>query len=89
MLMGIFAGPLFITCVYQVVGRTWRFVGEWVITGWADLLIPIVSAAVIAGLVHWKVHRLRVFGWTLFASATAFHLWFSFVVVASLPGRDF
>ncbi|MFD4182791.1 hypothetical protein [Rhodococcus sp. NPDC058514] len=88
-LVGLLAGPLLILCIYQVVGRVWRSIGDWMMTGWGALLIPIFVATSLAGLVHWRASRFRTAAWTTWAAAVAFHLWFEFVVVASLPGPDF
>lgn len=86
---GLVAGPMFVVGSYQVAVAASKLLGDWVISGWFDLLFSIVAAAALAYLVHRRFGRLRVFGWTMFLGAAAFHLWFTLVVIASLPGPDF
>ncbi|MDH6680033.1 putative membrane protein [Rhodococcus sp. LBL1] len=86
---GLVAGPVFVVGSNFVVVTASKFLGDWVISGWFYLLFPIVAAAALAYFVHRRFGRLRVFAWTTFLGAAAFHLWFSFVVIASMPGPDF
>ncbi len=89
MLAGLVAGPVAVVGSNQVVVAVSKFLGDWVISGWFYLLFPIVAAATLAYVVHRRFGRLRVFVWTMFLGAAAFHLWFTFAVIASLPGPDF
>lgn len=89
LLIGLLAGPLLVLCIYQVVGRVRRSIGDWTMVGPGALLITIVVATVLAGLVQWRASRFRTVAWTMWAAAVGFHVWFEFVVVGSLPGSDF
>jgi hypothetical protein len=86
---GLVAGPVFVVGSNQVVVAASKLLGDWANSGWFYLLFPIVAAAALACLVHRGFGRLRVFAWTMFLGAVAFHLWFTFAVIASLPGPDF
>ncbi|MDH6281764.1 hypothetical protein [Prescottella agglutinans] len=85
---GLVAGPVFVACSYQIVVAASKFLGDWVISGWFYLLFPIVAAAAVAYFVQRRFGRLRVFAWTTFVGASAFHLWFTFVVIAAVAGPN-
>lgn len=89
MFTGLVAGAVFVVGSNQVVVAASKFLGDRVNSGSLYLRFPIVAAAALAYLVHRRFARLRVFAWTMFLGATAFHLWFTFAVIASLPGPDF
>lgn len=82
--LGVLASPFFVAAVYQILARV--DMPFWQV---AALLVPLLVFGLAARAIHWKLPRLRVFAWSLFAGSSAFHLWFEFVVVASLPGSDF
>jgi hypothetical protein len=83
-LLGVLASPFLVAAVYQIVARV-----DIPFSQVAALLVPLLVFGSVAGAIHWKLPPLRVFAWSLFSGSSAFHLWFEFVVVASLPGPDF
>ncbi|MCW4355652.1 hypothetical protein ONR57_20305 [Hoyosella sp. YIM 151337] len=84
---GVVAGPFLIQAVYLAQGFTWRMTGwDWTMGPISSLLFPIAVAVAVAVVAHRKSRRLwlRVFVWAMAVSATVFHLWFSFFVLARI-----
>ncbi|MCW4353502.1 hypothetical protein ONR57_09360 [Hoyosella sp. YIM 151337] len=84
---GVVAGPFLVQAVYLVQVFTWRLPGlGWVMGPVFSLLFPLAVAVAAAVVAYWKSRRLwlRVFVWAMAVSASVFHLWFTFFVLARM-----